>query len=143
MRAAAIARLTLVLLVIATLLAIFYAQELKQRGSVLLLPKPGVIRFQPAGPPRRPPLDRLAHFKVRATIGDTLEVEIVSERSGRVVFVITVSVREWHHVALSWDGRDRAGALQPPGTYLIDVHFVHADRTVPARATLELLGPRA
>lgn len=141
MRATALARLTLVLLVVATVLAIFYAQELKQRGSLLIWPKPGLISFKPAGPLVGPTVHRFAHFRVKASIGDTLEVAFVDEASGRSERVIKVLVHQHRHEDVSWDGRNGAGALAPPGVYLIEVHFVQADRTVQARLTLRLLGP--
>jgi len=127
--------------VVATFLAIFYAQELKGRPRLLLWPTAGVVRFQPTGVLANPHLTRFAHFNVRASVGDTLEVAIVSRRSGRTVRVFTVPVHEYRHRALTWDGRSAAGALQPPGTYEISVHFVRADQTVLAPKTLDLLGP--
>ncbi len=141
MRAPALARLTLAALVVATFLAIFYAQQLKGRPRLLLWPNPGVEPFQPVGPFMSPPVTRFAHFRVKASVGDTLEVSIVGARSGRTVRVYTLRVREYRHRSLSWDGRDANAALEPPGSYDIRVRFVHAGQTVVAPLTLVLLGP--
>ena len=81
----ALARLSLVVLVAATFLAIFYAQELKRQPPLLQYAEPGAsLPFQPAGALASPHVHRFAHFKVRGTsVGDTLAVSIVNERTGR------------------------------------------------------------
>jgi hypothetical protein len=143
-RAAALARASFAALVIATFLAIFYAQELKHRDPLLKKPRGGTISFKPVG--ALPPSGRIhhfAHFDVRATEADTLRVAVVSERSQRLEFVIVVSVRPYVSRGVSWNGRTAAGALAPPGLYSLRVHFEHHGATIRPRLLLRLLGPRA
>jgi hypothetical protein len=143
-RAATLARVSLVVLAAATFFAIFYSQELKREDPLLLRPYAGVLRFEPAGGGlAKSGVVEEAHFHVRASVGDLLEVAIVSRRTGRTVAVITVPVREYVSVALAWDGRTAAGAVAAPGLYLLRVHFHRAGRTVQAPLTLHLLGSPA
>jgi hypothetical protein len=142
-RAATLARLSLVALVAATFLAIFYAQELKREKKLLLRPYPGVEMFEPGGGGKAVSgFDEEAHFSVRASVPDTLEVSIVSERTHRTVFVTNVRVREYRSVPVTWDGRTAAGTPAPPGDYRLSIHFRDRDRTVQATLTLDLLRPR-
>ena len=140
MRAATLARLSLVALVAATFLAIFYAQELKREIKLLLRPSPArVLRFEPGGGGRtKSGLDEEAHFRVQASVPDTLDVSIVSERTGRVVFMVHVPVHEYRSVPLVWNGRNAAGTPQQPGRYLVRVHFQRRDQTVTSLLTLDL-----
>jgi hypothetical protein len=143
-RAATLARVSLLVLAAATFFAIFYAQELKREDPLLLRPYPGVLRFEPAGGGvAKSGIPEQAHFKVRASVDDLLDVAIVSKRTGRTVAVIRVPVRKYVSVALAWDGRTPAGAAAAPGLYQLRVHFQRAGRTVQAPLTLHLLGPPA
>ena len=87
------------LLVLATFLAIFYAQERKRETPLLDAAWPAVVRFRPVGgAASQPHLAREAHFKLRTSVGDALDVSIVSERSGRTVRVIDgVPVHAYRH----------------------------------------------
>jgi len=140
-RAAALARASFAALVIATFLAIFYAQELKHRDPLLEKPGAGTIRFKPVGPLPGPMVHREAHFHVKATVADTLQVSVVGERSGRVVRVLVIDAPLYTTVHAFWDGRSKTGALAPPGLYALRIHFERHGQTVPAPLTLDLLGP--
>jgi hypothetical protein len=141
-RAATPARISLVALVIATFLAIFYAQEVKREAKLLNEPfSSHVVSFQPVGPITRPHVTREAHFHVRATVDDTLAVAIVDERSGRTERVLVTRVHAYKHVDLTWNGRTATGTLAPPGRYRLSVHFERRDQTVTPTEQLALLGP--
>jgi len=139
-RAATLARVSVALLAVATFLAIFYAQELKRRDPLLMMPTGHwVQRFQPAGPLRDP--HRYAHFDVKATVDDTLVVSIASARTGATVDTVTLTVSKYRRAPISWNGRLRSGALAPPGRYRIRVHFEHGGQTIAPAAQLQLDGP--
>ena len=142
MRAPALARLCLAVLVVATFLAIFYAQALKRRTQLLLRPYPGVRTFQPLGVRPRG-VDREAHFFVRTSVPDTLRVAIVSGRGGRTVFTVTVRLRKYVSSPVIWDGRSTSGSLSPAGDYVVAVHLQAENETVRPGLTLRLLGPAA
>jgi hypothetical protein len=73
-----------------------------------------------------------------------LVVAIVSQRSGRTVTTLpAVQMTAYRHRHLSWDGRAAGGALAPPGTYTLAVHFVRAGQTVKPALTLHLEGSAA
>jgi hypothetical protein len=141
--AASLARASLVVLVIATVLAVFYAQELKHQDPLLQEPRGGTIGFQPTGPLTNAHITRFAHFDVRATVQDTLRVSIISERTHATAFVIVVSVPKYQHRAVSWDGRTAAGTLAPTGLYLLRVLFEHHGQTVQPALLLHLEAPPA
>ena len=136
-RSAALAAAIFVALAIATLLALFYAQELKHRPPLVLPYGPAAVSFRPSGGRVRD-----AHFDVRTSVGDEIVASIVSAKSGRVVAVLGgVRAHQYHHVALAWDGRASADALAPPGTFLVHVHLRHYHQTVPLAVQLHLEGP--
>jgi len=139
-RAPAFAAAVLALLVAAGVFALFRDQELKREPPLLKKPH-GNIVFQPSGTGH--PLRREAHFDVRATLGDVLEVTVVTP-AGRAVDVIAslLRVREYRSVHLDWNGRTTAGVPAPPGLYDLRVHFEHGGQTtiVPGFSML-LKGP--
>ncbi len=140
MRAATLARLTLVLLAAATFFAIFYAQELKREDPLLKYATPRVVRFQPVGP-RQPHVSREAHFDLRTSVNDTLRVSIVSVASGRAVAVLPPApMSAYRHRALAWNGRTARGVLAPVGAYMLAIRFVRAHQTVTPPMTLHLEG---
>lgn len=141
MRAATVARLSFALLAIATFLAIFYAQELKGRSALLLRPNRSFVQaFQPAGPLRTPATHREAHLRVQASVTDTLEVGIVSVRTGVVAAVLVVPVHAYRSAYPVWNGTTAPGRLAAPGDYRLRIHFEHRGSTVLAPETLRLLG---
>ena len=138
--AATLARVSFAVLVLATFLAIFYAQELKRQAPLLFSPTGGVIRFQPRGTITTAHVTHFAHFKVKASVGDILVVSIVDARSGRTVRTYTVPVHEYSHRSVSWDGLTTAGRPAPAGSYRVRVHFRAQGSTVEPALVLVLLG---
>jgi hypothetical protein len=142
-RAATLARISLLAVAAATFLAIFYAQELKREDPLLKYALPAVVRFQPTGP-RAPHVTRDAHFDLRTSVNDTLVVAVVSDRTGRTVTTLpAVAMTAYRHRHLSWDGRAAHGAFAPPGIYTLAIHFVRAGQTVKPALTIHLEGPAA
>lgn len=138
-RPSAVAGAVFALLVVATFLALFYAQELKHQDPLIKGARPVRLTFRPSGPGVRH-----AHFDVRTSVNDRLDVQIVSERAGRTVRTIPLRAHAYIHVPVTWDGRTDAGAAAAPGTYLVRVHLERWDRTVPLRRiVLHLEGPAA
>jgi hypothetical protein len=130
--------------VIATFLAIFYAQELKRRPPLLTHPTgTGVIALRPVGPITSTAVHRYAHLRIEATVGGEVRISIVSERTARVVFVIDVRVHRYRSVYPVWKGTTAGGALAPPGDYRLRIHVSQADQTVLPMLTLRLIGPPA
>jgi len=130
-------------LVLATFLAIFFAQELKRRPALLAEPQGyGVITLQPAGTITLRHVHHYAHLNVEATVGDQrLTLLVVSERTGRTVWSVSFRVHEYRTVAISWRGTTSARAPAPPGYYRLRVRFQHPATTVDPGLTLHLLGP--
>jgi hypothetical protein len=128
-RAATLARAALAVLVAASVGAFFIAQELKREAPLLKRPGSYTDPFQPAGDGH--PFDRAAHFDVRTTVGDSLDVAVLT-LSGRVVDVIAthLAVHEWRSVLLSWDGTTGAGTPAPAGLYELSVRLERAGQTV-------------
>jgi hypothetical protein len=142
-RAATLARLSLVVVAAATFLAIFYAQELKREDPLLKRAWPLVVTFRPIGA-AQPHVYRDAHFHLRTSVDDTLVVSIVSRRTGRVVAVLPpLAVRAYQHRSPTWDGRTATRTFAPPGNYTLSVRFVDAGQTVKPALTLHLEGPAA
>jgi hypothetical protein len=142
-RAATLARLSLVLVAAATFVAIFYAQELKREDPLLKRYWPLVVTFRPTGP-LPPHVYRDAHFHLRTSVSDTLVVSIVSRRTGRIVAVLpSLAMRAYQHRSPSWDGRTASRTLAPPGVYTLSIRFVNADQTVKPALMLHLEGPAA
>lgn len=122
-RAAPLARGVLAVLVVAAVAALFYAQALKHRDPLLKNPL-GVDSFQPSAGVQ-------AGFKVKSTIDDVLTITVVTP-AGRPVAVVRqhLRVRTDRSAKLHWDGRTAAGALAPPGSYELRVHFTRAGTTL-------------
>ncbi len=142
MRAATLARVSLVALALATFLAIFRAEELKREAPALLLrPVPGVLRFEPGGGgAQRSGLRREAHFRVPAPVAAVLAGAGGSAAPGRRVFVFRVPVHEYAIKHLAWNGTTSAGVPAAPGYYLLRIHFERRDETLQAGLTLALVG---
>jgi hypothetical protein len=125
-RAATLACLALALLVAASVAAFFIAQALK-REAPLLNGHGGVTTFQPGGP-----LVTEAHFHLKLSVGDVVNVEVVNAKSGRAVKQIAHDrrVREYRKFELVWNGTTTTGTSAPPGRYLVEVRLEHARQTV-------------
>jgi hypothetical protein len=125
-RAATLARVALVLLVAASVYALFRDQELK-REAPLVNGHSATTRFHPSGPP-----PRAAHFHLKLSVGDLVDVTVLAAGTDRAVDVIARNrrVREYRRFELIWDGRTSAGAPSAPGRYLVEVRLEHAGRTV-------------
>jgi hypothetical protein len=129
-------------LVVATFLAIFFAQELKRRPALLLSPiGTGTITLQPVGEITLPHVHHYAHLRVRTTIGDRLTVSIVSKHSGATERTFSLRVRAYHGQPVFWTGATASGALAAAGDYRIVVHFA-TGQTVEPLLTLRLVEPR-
>jgi hypothetical protein len=142
-RAATLARAALAVLVAASVGAFFIAQALKREAPLLKRPHSYTDSFQPSGDGH--PFDRAAHFDVRATVGDSLDVSVLT-LSGRVIDVIATHlvVHEYRSVPLSWGGRTSAGTPAPAGLYELRVRFERAGQTVIVPGfRLALKGPSA
>jgi hypothetical protein len=137
----ALAGAVLAALVLATFLAIFFAQELKRRPALLLAPiGTGTITFQPVGTITLPHVHHYAHLWVRTTITDNLTVSIVSDRSGATERTFSLRLHKYAGAHVVWNGRT-TGALAAPGDYRIVVHFATAGQAVEPLLTLRLVGP--
>jgi hypothetical protein len=137
MRAAALARAVFVALILATFAAFFIAQDLKRVDPLVNQSTVGVVRFRPSGPGTR-----FAHFRVRTTVGGEIGVGIVSERTGRTVYVIPLRVHRYIHHPVEWRGQTASGAAAAPGRYRVTVHFDQGGQTVPlVHPILVLEGP--
>lgn len=126
LRAATLSGAVLVLLVAASVYALFRDQELK-REAPLVNGHSATTRFHPQGPP-----PRAAHFHLRLSVGDVVDVTVLAAATDRAVDVIARSrrVREYRKFELVWNGRTAAGAPAPPGRYLVEVRLERAGRTV-------------
>jgi hypothetical protein len=127
--AATLACAVFAMLVLASVAALFYAQVLKREAPLLLPPRAAVDVFEPGGPGSHPP--REAHFHVRTSVDDVLDVAVVTSTDRRVAVIATgLPVHKYRSATLHWDGRTTAGASAPPGVYLLAVRFAHAGQTV-------------
>jgi hypothetical protein len=125
-RAATLARAVLVLLVAAAVYALFRDQELK-REAPLVNGHSATTRFHPQGPP-----PRAAHFHLRLSVGDVVDVTILAAATDRAVDLIARNrrVREYRKFELIWNGSTAAGTPAPSGRYVVEVRLEHAGRTV-------------
>jgi hypothetical protein len=125
-RAATLARVALALLVAASVYALFRDQELK-REAPLVNGHSATTRFNPGGPP-----PRAAHFHLKLSVGDVVDVTVLAAGTDRPVAVIASNrrVREYRRFELIWNGRTAAGAQAPPGRYLVEIRLEHSGRTV-------------
>ncbi len=126
LRAATLARAVLVLLVAASVYALFRDQELK-REAPLVNGHSATTRFRPGGPP-----PRSAHFHLKLSVGDVVDVTVLAAGTNRAVDVIARDrrVREYKKFELIWNGRTATGAPAPPGRYLVEVRLERAGRSV-------------
>ncbi len=131
LRAATLARVILALLVVASVAALFYAQALKHEAPLVRPVKSGTDTFQPSGIGGHGLL-RQAHFRVRASIDDVLDISVITTAQRLVAVIKTgLLVHKYRETPpLHWDGRASGGALEAPGTYLVQVRFRRAGQTV-------------
>lgn len=122
--AAILARAAFAALVAGSVAAVFIAQALKreiplinEHSRSLAFPGPG---------------HRDAHFRLKVTLDDVLDISILPANGGRVVKVIATHLRkrEYRKFDLTWNGTTTAGTPAPPGEYVVQVRFEHAGRTV-------------
>ncbi len=125
-RAATLARAALTALVAAAVAALFIAQALK-REAPLVNGHGGVTTFRPGGPGVTE-----AHFHLKLSVGDVVEVSVLNGRSQALVKVVASHrrVREYKKFELIWNGTTTTGAPAPPGRYLVEVRLEDAGRTV-------------
>jgi len=111
-------------LVAGSVAALFIAQALKREiplvnghSSSLAFPAPG---------------HRDAHFHLKVSLPDILDISILSADGDRLVDVIVAHRREpeYQKFELVWSGTTTAGAPAAPGEYVVQVRFEHARRTV-------------
>jgi hypothetical protein len=142
LRAATLARVVLALLVLASVAALFYAQALKHEDPLVRPVRPGTDTFQPSATGGHEL--RQAHFRVRTSVDDVLDISVVTTASRRVAVIATGVVAHKYRETrpLHWNGRTTAGADALPGTYLLQIRFRHAGQTVILPDfRLELKGP--
>jgi hypothetical protein len=87
---------------------------------------------------------RQAHFRVRTSVDDVLDISIVTTASRQVAVIATgLAAQKYRETRpLHWDGRTTAGAGAPPGTYLLQIRFHNAGQTmILPNFQLELKGP--
>lgn len=124
--AAPLARIALALLALATVGALLIAQYLKHEQPLVNTNEiwhPSSGAFDPRTTP--------ASFSFTSFYRDELTIAIVSKETGRVVAVIARDYRlaSYRTETFSWPGTTLNGALAPNGTYIVQVHFDHLDRT--------------
>lgn len=112
------------LLVAGSVVAVFYAQELK-REVPLVNGHGGVTSFPT-------PRDRDAHFHLKVSVNDVLDIAVVTANGGQLVQVIARDrrVSGYQKFELTWNGRTADGAAAAPGDYSVRVRFERHDRTV-------------
>jgi hypothetical protein len=120
-----IASASVVVLAVATVLAIFYAQELKHRTPLLIKTPPGVVTFSPLGPGTRE-----AHFHVKASLSGFVEVAILPAETDQVAAVVSHHkyLHEYRTYRFDWNGRTSSGRLARPGQYRVRVRFLASRR---------------
>ena len=139
---ATLARVVLALLVLGSVAALFYAQALKREDPLVRPVTPGIDRFQPSGTGRHEL--RQAHFRVRTTVNDLLDISVITTGSHQVAVIATALAAQKYRETrpLHWDGRTTAGTAATPGTYLLRIRFHRAGQTVTVpNFQLELKGP--
>lgn len=129
--AATLARVVLALLVVGSVAALFYAQALKHQAPLLRPVKSGTDTFQPGGTAGQGLL-REAHFRVRTSVDDVLDIAVITTADRRVAVIATgLAVHKYRETPpLHWDGRTSGGAFASPGSYLVRVRFQRAGETV-------------
>jgi hypothetical protein len=119
-----LARAAFAVLVVASVAALFIAQELK-REIPLIKGHSRPIAFPGPG-------YQFAHFHLEASLGGFIDVTILSASSDRPVKVIASHLRiyEYRRFSLEWTGTTSSGAPAAPGVYVVEVHFESPARTV-------------
>lgn len=119
-----LARVVFALLVAGSVAALFIAQALK-REIPLVNGHSGSLAFPTRG-------HRDAHFHLKVSLGDVVDVAILSASGERTVKVIAAHrrAREYRRFELTWNGTTTAGTRAPPGEYVVQVRFERAGRTV-------------
>jgi hypothetical protein len=119
------------LLVAGSVVAVFYAQELKREAPLLMLPTGKTDTFDPTGNGIHPL--RWAHFHVKTSVDDVVDVSVVTT-AGREVDVLKSGLvaHAYDQVDLHWDGRTSTGALAAPGFYRVEVRLHRSRRTIVA-----------
>ena len=139
---ATLARVVLALLVLGSVAALFYAQALKREDPLVHPVRPGSDTFQPSGTGGHEL--RQAHFRVRTTVTDVLDISVITTAERQVAVIATgLAAQKYQETRpLNWDGRTTAGTAAPPGTYLLRIRFHRAGQTVTLpNFQLELKGP--
>lgn len=124
--AAPLARIALALLALATVGALLIAEHLKSRTALA-----GSAIWQPSSGPFDP-RTATASFSFTSPYSDHVTVSIVSGETGKVIAVIARNypiARYRRTERFPWNGRSATGALEPSGTYVVQVHFDRLDRT--------------
>lgn len=118
-----LARAAFAALVAAGVAALFIAQALKREIPLVNEHSPSLAFPTPGASD--------AHFHLKISLVDVVDVSVLSASSERLVKVIAVHrrVREYRQFELQWDGTTTAGTPAPPGEYVVQVHFEHAGRT--------------
>ena len=119
-----LARSVFALLVAGAVAALFIAQALK-REVPLINGHSHPMAFPGRG-------HRFAHFKLRATLGGHVDVDVLTASGETEVARIATHrrIREYQSFALSWDGHTTSGAPAAPGLYVVRVHFDDYGRSV-------------
>lgn len=145
------AALVFALLVLATLAAFAYAQQVKRdplvldRVTFVAVPNPNppppgkkkkIVRsFTPNDDCR---FDRV-RIRFRTTRSDDGTVQIIKP-GGRVVYTLARDefLKRYTFHTYYWDGRQRGGGTAPPGRYKLRVKLLGQDRTLVAPGSIRL-----
>lgn len=119
-----LARAAFALLIAGAVAALFIAQALK-REAPLIKDHSHPMAFPGPG-------HRFAHFKVRATLGGHVDVDVLTASGEAEVARIATHLRihEYRSFHLTWNGRTTSGAPARPGLYVVRVHFDEYGRSV-------------
>jgi hypothetical protein len=123
--AAALARIALALLALATVGALLIAERLKQKPSLVIASAiwhPSQGSFDPR--------TSTATFSFDTHYRDDLSVSIVGAGGAVVVLARNYPVAPYRRTEIfRWNGRTATGKLAPAGAYVVQVHFDRLDRT--------------
>jgi hypothetical protein len=119
-----LARVAFAALVAGSVAALFIAQALKR--EIPLVNGHSTSRTFPA------PGHRYAHFHLKVSLVDVLDISILTANGDRLVKVIAAHRREseYQKFELVWNGTTTAGTPATPGDYVVQVRFERAGRTV-------------
>jgi hypothetical protein len=130
------AAIVFALLVVATVAAFAYAQRVKR--DPLLVDRVGIGgKKSNAFMPR---CERI-RLKFRTTTSNDATVEVIRP-GGEVVAELArgTFLKRYSYHTFFWDGRNDAGALQPPGRYKLRVILEDEGRSLTAPGTIRLQG---